>query len=1355
MTLLSANLQPKGRIRLVLSDIVTGEIQGEMEIDNVVTAYGETAYLTQSPSINSYSNADLLGISTNDAYAMAYISERPVIEDKGFTGAMVDSTTITTGTLIGNSITRQADPLPDYVDIHSRINPGIVTRNIWAIGLGCTTTGFTGAGPPTATYASLVTPCVQLTTQVLDVYYRVEFFTSTVTGTSADISVCNNFPKFMNKFFTYNGDITTVTQADGWDGFVQTYIHGITKLPANGMYTTTVTDNSNPVNDSTAGPGGTLTLTHDNLRLKWDYSITNTTALNIGRILGMVAVGGIGFNNTYSRYNNTFAYAKFGNSTFTYKPVQAIFNHSATATQPFLDISNLATGQGSLTLSGSSWTGLSTPQWSDYYRIDIRGTGAVGVANYAFRKRNITGFYGGNATTSTYLPAGMFIPFGHPSCFPTGHNHDVYAANSEQYSDGAVVTADNVGISVIDILGSNSVNFDATTTPALPVNGVSGLIQQVAVDGSGNIWVADANSGLYKITSPLGSPTVTHMTNATNGIPAGGDTACYAVAVGNGKIWALFNGGLSYTTNGGTSWTNTTLTFTGNFSGYSVCKFMRADPTSSIDQMAFVVPGTTLQVFWYNTSTSTLVAGPLYTPSVRGNYSSFRCSKTNSFWAIVISTGQAQILTVGTGTVTSVGNTLFGTPGMDVAFWYDSFGTAYLLTGGFNNGGQSFNELFNKESVSYGCPAPSSWSTTNPGTYHQFSPFFSSGGVAITNTRSAVAVAPGYGPSPYTVIAIDPSNGAGTIYEDMVWKKYGWTGAAWALGYNASAPDTSGNSYTATRTNFNLEDQTFTGRSYVDSTSMLVASNFGTVTTFTAYVNPTTKSLVAEANRILFDIYDPSTSARLALYWSNAGSIKLLAGAILYTFGATPVNGSNYRVVLVVNGTSAAVYVNGVQSGSTATIVAQNLANAGGQAQSYVGARTAKSSFVTEFMKGSVTNVQFWNGAFNAADIAADNAAPTGVLTSPSPGGGAVKKAVYAFTSSLATLETKPTHIAPAVILDGITIGFNNGVSGNSFVTTDYYTFGVVDGVLKDNATNFTWDFPLLTKPNRTQTVFTNPTGGATVPAAASANLTETATWSRSGFSGFSPSLYPGSFGNQQNVGAGASDTVASAVASQTIAAGTDGYVQFVAPAANLNDIVVGLAPTGAFVVVSSSYTTLQHCIRLLSTGLWQVYELGVAKGVPTAYVKGDTFKINRTAGTVTYLQNAGLVYTSLTASSGTKEVVVDARGPGSGVVQMVINYSMPAGFMSVGSVAGSLGIYDPNFRFIENTLRTMSFSLNAAPLASSSIVPVTNQTMDQMVSTGAPAGGLLFNTAAGKLYFNAANYGNTLTGSVVQISDT
>lgn len=76
---------------------------------------------------------------------------------------------------------------------------------------------------------------------------------------------------------------------------------------------------------------------------------------------------------------------------------------------------------------------------------------------------------------------------------------------------------------------------------------------------------------------------------------------------------------------------------------------------------------------------------------------------------------------------------------------------------------------------------------------------------------------------------------------------------------------------------------------------------------------------------------------------------------------------------------------------------------------------------------------------------------------------------------------SKTMHSAEEAIIDGLTISFDDDSGNQTFVATDYYTVGVVDGILMDGGTEFDSRYNLYYKP-----VMFNQTdveGGGILPA--------------------------------------------------------------------------------------------------------------------------------------------------------------------------------------------------------------------------------------------------------------------------------
>lgn len=122
----------------------------------------------------------------------------------------------------------------------------------------------------------------------------------------------------------------------------------------------------------------------------------------------------------------------------------------------------------------------------------------------------------------------------------------------------AFITWDATGITICDIYHGTLNSFDSSTTPALTVADV----RDVKVDSNGNIWIACASTGLWKLQILENTTTLTQI-----GEPPGCQSKVYALDVDNfGTVYAIFWGlGLHYTIDGGGSWINAII----NFSSFS------------------------------------------------------------------------------------------------------------------------------------------------------------------------------------------------------------------------------------------------------------------------------------------------------------------------------------------------------------------------------------------------------------------------------------------------------------------------------------------------------------------------------------------------------------------------------------------------------------------------------------------------------------------------------------------------------------------------------------------------------------------------------------------------------------------
>lgn len=72
----------------------------------------------------------------------------------------------------------------------------------------------------------------------------------------------------------------------------------------------------------------------------------------------------------------------------------------------------------------------------------------------------------------------------------------------------------------------------------------------------------------------------------------------------------------------------------------------------------------------------------------------------------------------------------------------------------------------------------------------------------------------------------------------------------------------------------------------------------------------------------------------------------------------------------------------------------------------------------------------------------------------------------------LGNSNSKTCHASADALLDGLTISFTDGVSGTSFISTDFFTFVVGNGLMKDNFTTYTYSIPYYNEATETITSF-------------------------------------------------------------------------------------------------------------------------------------------------------------------------------------------------------------------------------------------------------------------------------------------
>lgn len=181
-------------------------------------------------------------------------------------------------------------------------------------------------------------------------------------------------------------------------------------------------------------------------------------------------------------------------------------------------------------------------------------------------------------------------------------------------------------------------------------------------------------------------------------------------------------------------------------------------------------------------------------------------------------------------------------------------------------------------------------------------------------------------------------------------------------GANQITPDLSGNSnvgklYTGTSLNFNTAD----AQSIQINSFQMSGSN----ATFAFWINPD----LTTGSRTIFDVNSTRFIIRI-----NSGNLQIFSDTGSYvTFGSIA-SDEWQRFVIVINGTSASAYVNGVQSGVTQTITAIDMSTA---TQSRIGANFTGAGT----LDAKLSDFQIYNAVWSADDIAYDYAKPNHLVT--------------------------------------------------------------------------------------------------------------------------------------------------------------------------------------------------------------------------------------------------------------------------------------------------------------------------------------------------------------------------------------
>lgn len=714
-----------------------------------------------------------------------------------------------------------------YVQLMMRFDAPTATRTIYTVGLPYTSTSLNGKTQYVMNaYVNLSAPCVQTTTQIMDVYYRVQATESTV----------HSYNSFNIKASDLLYNLFYSPSRNSMSGYGQIPIYGSldsssTTQPIESgrlfiSYATDSLDARRSTTDNSVSINATSITDGYNY-----YTWTQTTAQGVGILYGAMTTTQNGNGSSGWGANSVQNIIPPNGSK-----IQPIFSHagstlSLTTATHFLDVIP-SPGSGTVNIGGT-WT---TGNLPELYKISIVDGGAVGTATYTFEKRNHFGFLSDRFVTNVAMLPGAFSVHT-PGTLGTAslvsvmtskpHTADVnhpqttpgsYSSRIERYDNTHFISYDKTGVSRYNCANHFVELWDSTTTPALAATN----LRQACVNNSdGSIWAACADTGVYRISAD--GLTVTNFTTA-NGLPS---NICRAIDMGrNNTVWVYTDSGLATTIDSGVTWTTYNTGTTPAFNSPTLTAepaavwYMRVDPTHADDRICIVrsADATTnyaIGMVWWNRATGVVTTsnGPTVTTIAGGyrrNPSYFNVSDNDSMWVFYTNSTNGYIIGYNyTSIITLTAPSSQCLP--SVMFVRNATNTKDLLL--------MYSPKYDSSSYGYGYHFPTHSTITDTSTRVTVSLINNTGITETITTTPAVTcgrtvyldiastscvylgngVIAGYqhtssyyswqgGIAWITSISGDGTPSGGSL-EYLVWEKYGWDGSTWVLG-NTNAKTT-------------------------------------------------------------------------------------------------------------------------------------------------------------------------------------------------------------------------------------------------------------------------------------------------------------------------------------------------------------------------------------------------------------------------------------------------------------------------------------------------------------------------------------------------------------------------------------
>jgi len=552
-------MKVKGIIRGVLRDINTGEITRTFECENHVQNH---MFRTMSDIYTSTADK-VLGVNIFAAEDN-FGEQRRDIDYVGRVEVGVDVPGISSPVV---SYDQPGDM--HVLEYQQRFSPPISDRTINTIGITRDTPSSTNVtsydNVKAQAWVHLTTPCIQTTTESLDVFYRIQWlYVGGWSVGSLGINSNGLNPLESKNLAGYTfGELSYPVRVGVSDGLTKyNYASYYTqKWNPRRKNTTTITNANNEIKSAVLSNGLDDA---DYYRGKVRFTVDLNDA--IGKQVGTL-------HNNYHMYGRTV----FGTQAFS--PIQNVYGHSSTAVSPFYDTNNLQTGSATMTFDGSGWT---NPDYNKLLQVNVTTTGGIGNGTYQIQQRNSMG-YALNTYDNIYSQIFGFSNSNshYTDGFTIAQSTAVYTVRADsdriatmiKYDGQTVVAGAPTEICIANVISAEGKRFAVDTIPSLPVTNVG----QFEVDKTtGDVYVACRLTGAYKLSA--NQLVVTTFNSTTTGLS--GTTGCMAINVGfGGRLWAYFAGslaGLYHSDDSGTSWIRDTFSFS------VLTENIDADPTKVI-----------------------------------------------------------------------------------------------------------------------------------------------------------------------------------------------------------------------------------------------------------------------------------------------------------------------------------------------------------------------------------------------------------------------------------------------------------------------------------------------------------------------------------------------------------------------------------------------------------------------------------------------------------------------------------------------------------------------------------------------------------------------------------------------------